>query len=101
MKRVEKIIDLSDDEKAVLGNEWVFIGYEDSEQLATISRQYYVVKTRRAKYAPVNDEAPGVEQGLKLAPRPQTIIPKSLGHSSLIADVVTSKYVDGLSRLSM
>lgn len=96
LKRVEKVIDLGDDEKAALGDGWVFIGYEDSEQLASISRQYYVVKTRRAKYAPVNDEAPGAEQGLKVAARPQTIIPKSLGHSSLIADVVTSKYVDGL-----
>ena len=65
-------------------------------ELATISRQYYVLKTRRAKYAPVNDEVPGAEQGIIVAPRPQTIIPKSLGHSSLIADVVTSKFVDGL-----
>ena len=96
LKRVEKIIDLSEEEKAAMGDNWVFIGYEDSEQLATISRQYYVVKTRRAKYAPVNDEVAGVERGLKLAPRPQTIIPKSLGHSSLIADVVAGKYIDGL-----
>jgi len=96
LKRVEKIIDLSDEQKAALGEGWVFIGYEDSEQLATIARQHYVVKTRRAKYAPVNDEVPGAGAGIQTAPRPQTIIPKSLGHSSLIADVATSKFVDGL-----
>ena len=96
LKRVEKIIDVSDEEKAAMGDDWTLIGYEDSEQLATISRQYYVIKTRRAKYVPVNDEIPGSEQGVIVAPRPQTIIPKSLGHSSLIADVATSKFVDGL-----
>ena len=94
--RVEKIIDLCEEEKAAMGDDWVLIGYEDSEQLATISRQYYVLKTRRAKYAPVNDEICGAEQGIKVAARPESILPKSLGHSSLIADVVTSKFVDGL-----
>ena len=96
LKRVEKIIDFTDDEKAAMGADWVLIGHEDSEQLATIARQLYVIKTRRAKYAPVNDAVPGAEQGIKLAPRPQTIIPKSIAHHSLIADVITSKFVDGL-----
>jgi transposase len=96
LRRVDKIIDLSEEEKAALGDDWVLIGYEESEQLATIARQYYVVRTRRAKYAPRHDEVAGAERGLRVAPRPETIIPKSLGHSSLIADVVTSKFVDGL-----
>lgn len=96
LKRVEKISDLSDEEKAAMGADWVLIGYDESEQLATISRQYYVIKTRRAKYAPINDDVAGAEEGLKIAPRPQTIIPKSIAHSSLIADVATSKFVDGV-----
>ena len=36
--RVEKIIDLSDEEKAAMGDDWTFIGYDTSEQLAVIPR---------------------------------------------------------------
>ncbi len=94
--RVEKIIDLSDEEKAALGDEWTFIGYDTSEQLAVIPRQHYVIAYKRAKYVPNNDEVAGAEQGVRIAPRPDQIIPKSIAHSSVIADVVTRKFVDGL-----
>jgi transposase len=94
--RVEKIIDLSDEEKAAMGDDWTFIGYDTSEQLAIIPRQHYVIKYMRAKYVPVNDEVAGAEQGVRIAPRPDQIIPKSIAHSSVIADVVTRKFVDGL-----
>jgi len=96
LKRVEKIIDLSDEEKQQMGKNWVLIGYDSSEQLAVIPRQHYVIVNKRAKYAPINDEVEGAEQGIKIAPRAAQIIPKSLGHSSVIADVVTAKFVDGL-----
>ncbi len=33
-KRIERIIDLSDEEKAAMGNDWVLIGYDSSEQLS-------------------------------------------------------------------
>lgn len=94
--RVEKIIDLSDEEKAAIGDDWTFIGYDTSEQLAIIPRQHYVIKYMRAKYVPVNDEVAGAEQGVIIAPRPDQTIPKSIAHSSMIADVVTRKFVDGL-----
>ncbi len=96
LKRVEKIIDVSDEEKAAMGENWKLIGYETSEQLAVIQRQHYVVVTKRAKYAPVNENVTGAEQGIKIAARPDQIIPKSIADASVIADVVTAKFVDGL-----
>lgn len=79
LKRIEKIIDLPEDQKQSMGDDWVLIGYDKSEQLAVIPRQHYVVVTKRAKYAPVNDEVSGAEQGIRVAPRPDQIIPKSIG----------------------
>lgn len=94
--RVEKFIDLSDEEKATMGDDWTFIGYDTSEQLAVIPRQCYVITYKRAKYVPKHDEVAGAEQGVRIAPRPDQIIPKSIAHSSVIADVVVRKFVDGL-----
>ena len=94
--RVEKIIDLSDEEKAAMGDDWTFIGYDISEQLAIIPRQHYVIAYKRAKYVPKHDEIAGGEAGIRIAPRPDQILPKSIAHHSVIADVVTRKFVDGL-----
>ncbi|MCP4933812.1 MAG: hypothetical protein GY927_06300 [bacterium] len=55
------MIDLSDEEKAAMGDEWTFIGYDTPEQLAIIPRQHYVIKYMRTKYVPVNDEVTGAE----------------------------------------
>ena len=96
LNRVEKIIDLSAEEKAAMGSDWTFIGYDTSEQLAVIPRQHYVIAYKRAKYVPKHEEVAGAEQGVRIAPRPDQIIPKSIAHSSLIADVVVRKFVDGL-----
>jgi transposase len=96
LTRVERIIDLSDDEKAALGEGWTFIGYDSSEQLAVIPRQFYVIEYKRAKYVPINDEVAGAEVGVKIAPRAAQIIPKSIAHASLLAHVVTAKFVDAL-----
>ena len=96
LDRIEKTIDLSDEEKASMGDDWIFIGYDTSEQLAVIPRQHYVIAFKRAKYAPRNDDVAGAEQGIRIAPRPDQILPKSIAHSSVIADVVVRKYVDGL-----
>ncbi len=96
LNRIEKIIDLSDEEKAAMGDDWTFIGYDTSEQLAVIPRQHYVITYKRAKYAPDNDEVAGAEDGIRIAPRPEQMLPKSMAHSSVIADVVVRKFVDGL-----
>lgn len=71
-----------------MGENWKLIGYETSEQLAVIQRQHYVVVTKRAKYAPVNERVTGGEQGIKIAVRPDQILPKSIADASVIADVV-------------
>jgi transposase len=94
--RVEKVIDIPDEEKAAMGDDWTFMGYDTSEQLAIIPRQHYVIQYKRAKYVPVSDKVPGAEQGVRIAPRPDQILPKSIAHGSVIADVVTRKFVDGL-----
>lgn len=95
-QRVETIIDLPDDEKARMGSDWVFIGYDSSEQLSVTPRQHFVIVTKRAKYAPINDAVKGAEQGIRTAPRPEQIIPKSIAHSSVIADALANKFIDGL-----
>jgi transposase len=94
--RIENIIDVSDDDKAAMGDDWVLIGYDSAEQIGVIARQHYVIVTKRAKYAPVNDTVAGAEQGIRTAPRPAQIIPKSIAHSSVIADALANKFIDGL-----
>jgi len=61
-----------------------------------IPRQYYVIQTRRAKYAPLDEAVDGAGQGIRIAPRPEHILAKSIAHSSLIDDVVVAKFADGL-----
>ncbi len=96
LPRVERIVDLSDEEKLTLGEDWTFIGYDTSEQLAVIPRQSYVIEYKRAKYVARDEDVPGAEVGVKIAPRPAQIISKSIAHSSLLAAIVTSKFVDAL-----
>ena len=96
LNRIEKIIDFSDEEKDAMGSDWTFIGYDTSEQLAVIPRQHYVILFKRAKYVAKNVDVADAEQGVIIAPRADQIIPKSIAHSSVIADIVTRKFVDGL-----
>jgi transposase len=96
LPRVERVIDLPASEKQTMGADWTFIGYDESEQLAVIPRQPYVILFKRAKYVPVNEDVPGAEQGVVIAPRAPQILPKAIAHSSVIADVVVGKFVDAL-----
>jgi len=100
LERIEKTQELSEAQKAEMGEDWEtnwkLVGYEQSEQLATIPRQRYVVVYKRPKYVPVDDTVKGADRGVITAPRAQQIIPKSIAHHSLIADVMTAKFVDGI-----
>jgi transposase len=96
LPRVERVIDLPAAVKEAMGSEWTLIGYDASEQLAVIPRQPYVIRFLRAKYAPRGPDVPGAEQGVVIAPRAPQIIPKSLAHSSLLADIVVAKFADAL-----
>lgn len=61
-----------------------------------LPRQLYVITYKRAKYLPRDETVAGAGAGVKIAPRPAQIIPKSLGHSSLLASLVSAKFVDAL-----
>jgi transposase len=96
LPRVERILDLPEEEQAAIAATHVHIGFDESEQLGVLPKQYYVIRTKRAKYAPIHADVPGAEAGLRIAPRPAQILPKAIAHSSLLAEVVTGKFVDGL-----
>lgn len=80
LPRVERIIDLPEPQKQAMGSDWTFIGYDESEQLAVIPRQPYVILFKRAKYVLINEDVVGAEQGVVIAPRAAQILPKSIAH---------------------
>ena len=96
LPRVERVLDLSEEQKAALDGQWTLIAYETSEQLGVIPRQFYVIVYKRAKCAPCDDSVPGAEQGILVAPRLPQLLPKSIADSSLLAEVVAAKFIDAL-----
>ena len=67
------------------------IGVEASEQLDIIPQQVRVIRHERVKYA-----CPCCDGALRLAAKPEQVIPKGLFSEGLLAWVITSKYMDGL-----
>lgn len=67
------------------------IGVEATEQLDIIPQQVRVIRHERVKYA-----CPCCDGGLRLATKPEQVIPKGLFTEALLAWVITSKYMDGL-----
>jgi transposase len=98
LRRVEVIVDVSDEDKQAMGDAWSCIGHESSEQLAVQQREYYVKVIKRKKYvrnAGATDEASGA--GIRVAPPAKVILPRSLADASLLADVLCSKFIDAMS----
>ncbi len=93
LPRVEVIHDIPDSEKICErdGTALERIGEESSEQLDYQPAKVRVIRHVRPKYA-----CPCCRQGIKLAPVPAQLLPKSLASPALLAHVVTAKYVDGL-----
>jgi len=93
LPREEVIIDLSDEEKfcAHDGTPLQKIGEEISEQLEIIPAKVFIRKTIRPKYS-----CPCCEQGVKTAPVPKTLLPKSMASASLIAYIIVAKFMDAL-----
>ena len=86
--------DLSEEEKICAHNPThllVEISRETSDQLKFIPATIEIVRHIRPKYA-----CPTCKEGVKIAPMPQLPVPKSIATPSLLAQVATSKYVDGL-----
>ena len=85
--------DLPEDQKICPhdGTALIQIGADTSEQLQFIPAQVQVLKHIRHKYA-----CPQCESHVVTAPKPAQLIPKSIATPSLLAQVATSKYADGL-----
>ena len=50
LRRVNVDVDVSDEAKQAMGDQWEQIGWETSEQLSVQEREYFVKVIRRAKY---------------------------------------------------
>lgn len=94
LERVEKIIACTPNQ-CICGNcekETTVIGYEVSEILDVKPAEYFVRVTKREKRACKDCE----EQGVRVAPVPESIIAKSLVSDQVIIDTVVAKYCDSL-----
>src|SRR5665213_38530 len=90
--RVEVVHDLSEAEKVcpLDGTALERIGEETCEQLEVIPAKVRVLKHIRPKYA-----CPCCHSGVRIAPVPVTLFPKSILTPSLAAQIATAKFVDG------
>jgi transposase len=91
--RIEVLHDLSEADKVCPtdGATLERIGEETSEQLEVIPAQIRVLKHIRPKYA-----CPCCHSGVRIAPLPPTLFPKSILTPSLAAHITTAKFVDGI-----
>jgi len=92
LPRVEIRHELTETERRCeCGGELTEIGTEVSEQLDYVPAKVQVLRHVRVKYA-----CPGCEQCVKTAALPEHILPKTNASPGLLAQLVTSKYVDSL-----
>jgi transposase len=91
LPRIEVVHDLPVAEKrcAEDGTALEVIGEEHAEQLDYVPAKLRVIRHIRLKYA-----CPCCRQGVKLAPAPAQLFPKSNATPSLLAHITTAKYVD-------
>jgi transposase len=113
LKRVEIVVDVSDEQRHAMGDDWVLIGHEISEQLACQERQYYIKQIKRCKYVRKSAAqktstggalTPGAipdtllaSSGIKVAAPLPVMLPKAIADASLLAKIIAGKYVDALS----
>ena len=95
LPRVEKVIDLSDEEKRCkcCGKELTKFGEEVSEKLEIIPQQVYVLKYIRPKYTCKNCKDESV---IKTAELPAQLIPQGIATASSTAYVLKTKFVDAM-----
>jgi transposase len=94
LERVEKIVACTPEQCICggCGKETTVIGYEESEVLDVKPAVYFVRVNKREKRACRQCE----EQGVAVAPVPESIIPKSLVSDQVVIDTVVHKYCDSL-----
>ncbi|WP_315708219.1 IS66 family transposase [Brenneria uluponensis] len=78
------------------GHELHPCGVETSEQLKIIPQHVSVIRHERTKYACRHCESTEMRSKIVTAPKPPSMIPKSIGCPETFAAVVTAKYVDAL-----
>lgn len=95
LPRIEKIIDLSDNEKkcSCCGGDLKKFGEEISEKLEIIPQQVHVLKYIRSKYTCNNCKDEGT---VKTAEMPAQLIPQGIATPSVASYVVKSKFVDAM-----
>lgn len=71
-------------------------GVETSEDLKIIPQKVTVIRHERTKYACRQCEKTQTQSKIITAPKPASMIPKSMGSAGAFAAVVTAKYVDAL-----
>ena len=93
LERVEKIHDVSNDQKTCPndGTELKHIGEDTSEQLLYIPASFKVIRHKRYKYA-----CPKCNKHIITADKPADPIPKSVATPELLSYITISKYADGL-----
>lgn len=92
LPRIEVLHDLSAADKVCAhdGTALVRIGEEVAEQLDFQPARLRVLRHIRPQYA-----CPCCRQGVKIAPAPPSLFPKSFATPSLLAQISTAKFVDG------
>lgn len=91
--RVPQVVDIPEEEKTCPhdGTALEVIGAEKSERYDYVPPQLRVIVQERLKYA-----CPCCHQGVKVAPLPVQLLPKSMASASLLAHITTTKFVDGV-----
>lgn len=92
LPRVRKVITLPEAEQTCsCGCQLREIGETVSEQLDIIPAKLQVIQQVRKKYA-----CQYCDEGIKTAPRANTLLPKAIATANTMAYVITAKYADGL-----
>lgn len=93
LPRKDVIIDLAEKDKFCVhdGTTLEKVGEEVSEKLEIIPAKVFVERTIRYKYA-----CPCCDEGMKTAPVPVTLLPKTMASPSLIAYIIVAKFMDAL-----
>lgn len=93
LPRVEVVHDIAEEQKVCASDGTMLerIGEEISEQLDYKPAQVRVIRNIRPKYA-----CPCCKIGVTIAPVPAQLLPKSLATPSLLAQITTAKFVDGV-----
>ncbi|MFV1985593.1 MAG: IS66 family transposase [Thiohalomonadales bacterium] len=94
LPRETVIHDISDADKICIdcGHALHKMGEEKSEQLEFVPAHVKVIENIRLKYSCRSCELQGIKTHIKIAPAPNSPIPKSMATPSLLSHVITNKY---------